>query len=1616
MSGESVRPRRSRKSIAFQPNASGASKDNSTAAPEASTKSTRKTRSKSLGPGGLDALNAEENKKDILKSGNGNGRRASSLAPVHQVKSILMPTLPLSPLKEIPAHRPRTQLRGAPSQSASRTTVNYQPPSSIFQPPPPPSNQTTATIPLRTEEEQQKRAEILAARALRRQSLGNRRVSFAPEATLHTWDVSESYRGDGDSTPGSSAGGSSRASTPASNRRSSSGSTAEFQATPTPTSAEPPSTPQDDEPPETPLGEKNRRVSVAETPPMNFNNPDDEFMSSSPFSSPTGDEAAFVEDEDSHSDSSDSMDEDAGDRTFVSAAGETTMGDMTLAKMDMDVEDEATRQPIFKKPMQWRFEGGLPSSPPVQKSEDVMPATEQEDDDEGEQTMDVTKAIGGLLSTSNQARPSLTFSPKTPQKLDDDSEATMDITRPVGGLLRSQPAVPQPQHQDESDDMMDITRPLGGILSAAGKEKQDIQPTNEGEEMDMTMDMDITRPIGGILSNMASKLRKSIGFAMPQRQQQPEADEMDMDITRPIGGIVSTKSPSPIPNDASEVDLNEDMTMEFTSVLGGIISQAPSRSGRRRSSLGTGRRGGLLMSGDSWAKDQAEKQSLMDKQLEDGMDMDMTVALGGILSAAAVKDAEEEMDHKPAVAYPTLKEDVKASEPVAYPALPEANENDGEDQEMDESFSMDMTVNLGGILQNHPTVTETVSSQEKPTSASVPVSVPKPTTPEASNEDTPAQLDSPPPLDKRNTRRSSGAASTITTQRVTRGAHRKSLELQHKDSTSQPSPRTVSTPKQTPVKTATSVKATPTKKRSSPQTSTKKESSPHAQPTPQAKVTSPRSGDVTRQENATTQAKVATPQAKPASPQKPATPQPVASSEKGSPVASTVRKSKSPAKSSSNPSTPRRVNSTPKRSRFEMTTSSDQPRTPLKGVGFDKPGLGSPAISQKLSRRKSLGEDTMAFSPVALPSALILACRMDAQKREREEREERLRREEEEKTMDLKSRIQLLTPRKQDGRKSLVLGSLFPGKRPLESTPESARKRRKSANGTSNVVEEVEEAKEAEMEGLEPTKGSTPNKMILAPLPGSSKKNTPQKTTPQKTVVAAAPQTSDMPNPHQQVRFAVSFGDDEEVEDPTDDDEIDNISLQQFLNIIGISFLELTASKHRDTSFKPINKRLSVSMDDEEASLADSLKAAACTAPMLEMFQYLCRDLERHINEGRDMIAEIEEIAESENPALFQEYIQAPADLKALMDNQFKNIKTYSRLTAKRDWYQWRMKNVDSVKDGLQRNLDGLQADERFVEEQKAALDPLLPEIKKSWEKARYQLRKLEDMKQRIDMDDQDELMDARSRLSDILNKIEMTQAQIQQKRQQTDKMDEEIKTKETKEAQLIVSIEEAERVKEMNRGWSENEVRTWKTRCEELEKSSGWSISKALADGRLEMMFMRQVKLLLDPKGQVAPTVEYVCPAGQKLSDCKPLPAVESEFFITGLNSILSQERHPKTILQKISSYWQVALEIVGNIRRLRTHHYTEVETADDGNLHVRATILVQELRSKMEVSFVVAKESLLSQGTGVRVVYGAIPQQAVQDALMRWTGEWREGVSEVVEKCLEGRRRGGVVVSVKG
>ena len=122
---------RSRKSIAHMPSPETVSKENtifdSTTSAEAAKASHKKSRSKSLGPGGLEALNETTgNRRDvnILWYRTKPKSNCRQVPPAPLVKSILKPTIALSPPKQIPPHpnarrQPQSPRKQPPSPTKS---------------------------------------------------------------------------------------------------------------------------------------------------------------------------------------------------------------------------------------------------------------------------------------------------------------------------------------------------------------------------------------------------------------------------------------------------------------------------------------------------------------------------------------------------------------------------------------------------------------------------------------------------------------------------------------------------------------------------------------------------------------------------------------------------------------------------------------------------------------------------------------------------------------------------------------------------------------------------------------------------------------------------------------------------------------------------------------------------------------------------------------------------------------------------------------------------------------------------------------------------------------------------------------------------------------------------------------------------------------------------------------------------------------------------------------------------------------------------------------------------------------------------------------------------------
>ncbi|KAH8682377.1 hypothetical protein BX600DRAFT_374232 [Xylariales sp. PMI_506] len=519
----------------------------------------KKSRSKSMGPGGL----------DVLKTGTGN-RRVSLAAPSRPPpRSILKPTIPLLP--EIPPHKPKGRNNAHGADNLSNAFGNDD------------SSSSGTKIALRTEEEQQAAArereekeraalekEINDRREARRKSLANRRVSFAAEATLHTFHEIEYMQDSTTSTDSTRRASSSAARSPA----------------PTPVSpeaADPPSTPpqQDDElVAESPAEQRNmqqrKRRRSSEVSSMSFHQGDDDTLASTIYSSDSDVTDGVIEtheeinsDSDSDSDDGTTLDVDEVTSTSI-VSGRSMLSDDSNDTLDdalrlaarqaqtQSLDEEEEIIPSFgwgKKPMPKQQ-----SSDQAQSSLSYTATAKNNDgDDDTGMDMDITHAMGGIIDTT----------------LNDEAQnedMSMDVTRILGGIitenpsqLSKKPASPTNSEPGSPfDDLtMDLTTAIGGIQQAYRREDDLLDLESNAADEDMSMEL--TTVMGGVLASKqgATSRRKSL----PTRRRTMTApdDDATMDMTIGLGRIIPA-APATTDTD-DEVTMGMDMTM----AIGGII-------------------------------------------------------------------------------------------------------------------------------------------------------------------------------------------------------------------------------------------------------------------------------------------------------------------------------------------------------------------------------------------------------------------------------------------------------------------------------------------------------------------------------------------------------------------------------------------------------------------------------------------------------------------------------------------------------------------------------------------------------------------------------------------------------------------------------------------------------------------------------------------------------------------------------------------------------------------------------------------------------------------------------------------------------------------------------------
>ena len=686
-----------------------------------------------MGPGGL----------DILKSGTGNRRVVclpalsappyfygvtnthlpqSLAAPSRPPpRSILKPTIPLLP--EIPPHKPRKgNASTGPGASGSNPSDN--------------TDNSGTKIALRTEEEQQAAVrereerervqmekEINDRREARRKSLANRRVSFAAEATLHTFHEVEYMQDSTTSTDSTRRASSVAAPSPAPR-------TSEHESN----DSEPPSTPPEhaETATESPANlrdlhqRKHRRSSGAAS------NYDDDTVYDSDLEH--ADDVTEIQGEEM-TDSGDDSEED-GTLMTVEAEEMTSASVASIASLHSAFSGDSTGELDENLRLAAR-----------------TAATQRLDDDE--------EVIAGFAGwgKKNISKENLTQDVK-PTMVDEepglDVEMTMDMD-------------------------MDMTNAVGGILHP--------EERNKSKDDDMDMSMEVTKALGGILLKPNTRSRRKSVRATPN----PSGDatsfgDMTMEFTTAVGGIKQSRV-----SDVSHLttDSNEDMSMEITAAVGAVLAGSLAKTGAQNN-----RRKTIAEEDDEASMMEmtmAVGRILPDQSAQEGddetMGMDMTVTVGGIIKPSPAQTPEVRSAARKVMELEADQPDPSVTDSVEIaPPLPKRRSSRG----LNGESSSDLAGFKGKSISRSPLRSPLPKVKPTPSIASSPPKTASPFRSPSPKSRTPNKTKTPPAMIGS---RSSSPVRSVSPTKTTPRSPSKIKKLFHQDpNTGASTPRVVLTP------------------------------------------------------------------------------------------------------------------------------------------------------------------------------------------------------------------------------------------------------------------------------------------------------------------------------------------------------------------------------------------------------------------------------------------------------------------------------------------------------------------------------------------------------------------------------------------------------------------------------------------------------------------------------------------------------------------------------------------------------------------------------------------------------------------------------------------------------
>lgn len=439
-----------------------------------------------------------------------------------------------------------------------------------------------------------------------------------------------------------------------------------------------------------------------------------------------------------------------------------------------------------------------------------------------------------------------------------------------------------------------------------------------------------------------------------------------------------------------------------------------------------------------------------------------------------------------------------------------------------------------------------------------------------------------------------------------------------------------------------------------------------------------------------------------------------------------------------------------------------------------------------------------------------------------------------------------------------------------------------------------------------------------------------------------------------------------------DVNEYQNVSLQDFLNMISIDFMDDFLTNTRGHSSFGISHEAS----SQDPTFSDYVVAAQ-KFPLVELYDFSIREMKNNVKDAKELFKQLETETLEENPLLFREYIEASADTKQLMNAQFKLVKSYARQQAKSVWYDWRSQLTTGVHEAFLKNFKSLQDDEKMMNKRKPEVEQSYNDISSKYKEMKNKLERMRKRSTELANCDRGQLISAQERLTSRKKELFSVQKSLEEKTNQVRDYRELVETQLQHKRKLQDSIQAAEKIRQANKQIDMQDIFDLRDKFIMIQKCQGFENCKLIDGNILQLILYQTLKVQIDLKTKhiiTEPIYGKNEDDGQKL--CLDFLNRQAQGYLYGNNEPLSEK------LSELRTLWQRASCLNRDIKLYRLQQITTVseDKIDNEPVLKLSTRLFTEnpVPSKMYVKIRIKGSSLaiyperLEGNITVSVVYG--------------------------------------------